>query len=121
MDRADGLRWREDILSTSAKDALAYFADCSWLEDSGWYFAGGTALALQAGHRESLDLDFFTQESFDDVSSAHSCRSADDGSIRTARRAGMPHASSATPTRTIVIATNVAGSRGVRPNNIPSR
>ena len=27
-----------------------------------WYLAGGTALALQAGHRQSVDLDFFTDE-----------------------------------------------------------
>jgi predicted nucleotidyltransferase component of viral defense system len=27
--------------------------------------AGGTALALQLGHRISIDLDFFTQEPFD--------------------------------------------------------
>lgn len=26
-----------------------------------WYLAGGTALALQAGHRKSYDLDFFTE------------------------------------------------------------
>lgn len=30
-----------------------------FLADSKWYLAGGTALALQAGHRQSLDLDFF--------------------------------------------------------------
>ncbi len=29
------------------------------------YLAGGTALALQMGHRTSLDLDFFTKEHFD--------------------------------------------------------
>jgi predicted nucleotidyltransferase component of viral defense system len=29
------------------------------------YLAGGTALALQIGHRISVDLDFFTQEQFD--------------------------------------------------------
>src|SRR3989338_2652911 len=28
--------------------------------DSGWYLAGGTAMALQVGHRQSVDLDFFT-------------------------------------------------------------
>lgn len=28
----------------------------------GWYLAGGTALALQVGHRMSVDLDFFTTE-----------------------------------------------------------
>ena len=30
------------------------------------YLAGGTALALQIGHRMSVDLDFFTQEVFDE-------------------------------------------------------
>ncbi|MBI2443213.1 MAG: nucleotidyl transferase AbiEii/AbiGii toxin family protein [Candidatus Levybacteria bacterium] len=30
------------------------------------YLAGGTALALQIGHRISVDLDFFTQEKFDE-------------------------------------------------------
>lgn len=30
------------------------------------YLAGGTALALQLGHRVSVDLDFFTQNSFDE-------------------------------------------------------
>lgn len=31
---------------------------------AGFYLAGGTALALQLGHRKSIDLDFFTQDSF---------------------------------------------------------
>lgn len=30
------------------------------------YLAGGTALALQIGHRVSVDLDFFTQKDFDE-------------------------------------------------------
>ncbi|TSC84207.1 MAG: hypothetical protein G01um101416_1098 [Microgenomates group bacterium Gr01-1014_16] len=30
------------------------------------YLAGGTALALRLGHRISVDLDFFTQEEFDE-------------------------------------------------------
>lgn len=30
------------------------------------YLAGGTALALRLGHRQSFDLDFFTQESFNE-------------------------------------------------------
>ena len=30
-----------------------------------FYLAGGTALALQLGHRDSIDFDFFTQDSFD--------------------------------------------------------
>lgn len=31
------------------------------------YLAGGTALSLQLGHRLSLDLDFFTQEVFEEL------------------------------------------------------
>jgi len=30
-----------------------------------FYLVGGTALALQIGHRRSIDVDFFTRESFD--------------------------------------------------------
>jgi hypothetical protein len=30
-----------------------------------FYLAGGTALALQLGHRVSVDLDFFTANEFD--------------------------------------------------------
>lgn len=35
---------------------------------SGFYLSGGTALALQIGHRESEDLDFFSQSPFDPTS-----------------------------------------------------
>lgn len=31
----------------------------------GFYLAGGTALALQLGHRRSMDLDFYTPKKFD--------------------------------------------------------
>jgi len=34
---------------------------------SPFYLVGGTALALQLGHRISIDLDLFTTESFDKV------------------------------------------------------
>ena len=34
-----------------------------------WYLAGGTALALQVGHRSSEDLDFFTQRKDFDIAS----------------------------------------------------
>ena len=33
--------------------------------DTRWYLAGGTALALQIGHRTSVDLDYFIREPFD--------------------------------------------------------
>ena len=32
------------------------------LKRSGFYLAGGTALALQLGHRQSVDFDFFSEE-----------------------------------------------------------
>lgn len=32
----------------------------------GFYLAGGTAVALHLGHRQSVDLDWFTTEAFDD-------------------------------------------------------
>jgi len=31
----------------------------------GYYLAGGTGLALQLGHRDSIDFDFFSQENID--------------------------------------------------------
>jgi hypothetical protein len=30
-----------------------------------FYLAGGTALAIECGHRKSIDLDFFSQDTFD--------------------------------------------------------
>jgi hypothetical protein len=51
------------ILPPKTKKAFFYCAEnFSWLDNYGLYLAGGTALALQAGHRQSVDLDFFTQK-----------------------------------------------------------
>lgn len=36
-----------------------------FLKKYGFYLAGGTALALQIGHRTSLDFDFYTKKKFD--------------------------------------------------------
>ena len=44
--------------------ALEKLSEMSWLADSSWYLAGGTGLALQAGHRVSVDLDFFSPKKF---------------------------------------------------------
>jgi len=33
----------------------------------GFYLAGGTALALQLGHRDSIDFDFFTKSAFSNI------------------------------------------------------
>ena len=46
----------------STKKALDFLSAQDWLGKSGWYLAGGTALALQTGNRKSVDLDFFSTE-----------------------------------------------------------
>lgn len=42
--------------------AFNFLSKQEWISKSGWYLAGGTALALQTGNRVSVDLDFFTTE-----------------------------------------------------------
>lgn len=54
--------WHLEILPREARKALDFLSTQKWLKRSDWYLAGGTALALQAGHRSSADLDFFTQK-----------------------------------------------------------
>lgn len=49
------------ILSEERKKILPRFV--TWKDE--FYLAGGTALALQIGHRESVDFDFFSPHSFD--------------------------------------------------------
>ena len=51
-----------NTLSQNAADALALLGKSGILKDA--YLAGGTACALQLGHRISLDLDFFTNQEF---------------------------------------------------------
>lgn len=41
---------------------------------AGFYLVGGTALALQYGHRRSIDFDLFTQESFENQKILRSVR-----------------------------------------------
>jgi len=52
----------EQVLSKNAKKSLATLGESGLLRDA--YLAGGTALALQIGHRISVDLDFFTSKEF---------------------------------------------------------
>lgn len=51
-----------DILPKNTRSAFEFLSKEKWLERSNWYLAGGTALALQVGHRQSVDLDFFTPD-----------------------------------------------------------
>jgi len=47
-----------DAVPTGTLDILDFLANQSCLKD--FYLVGGTVLALQIGHRLSVDLDFFT-------------------------------------------------------------
>jgi len=49
-------------LAAETQKAFDFLAGQEWLKNDSWYLAGGTALALQAGHRKSYDLDFFNKE-----------------------------------------------------------
>lgn len=54
----------EQILSKNAKNVLAAIGKTDILNNA--YMAGGTALALQIGHRASYDFDFFINKKFDE-------------------------------------------------------
>ncbi|MCM8784367.1 MAG: nucleotidyl transferase AbiEii/AbiGii toxin family protein [Candidatus Omnitrophica bacterium] len=53
-----------EVLPGNTKAILALLGKNQIIQKA--YLAGGTALALQLGHRISYDLDFFTQEAFDE-------------------------------------------------------
>lgn len=54
----------ESTLSDNAQSALAILGNSGALPQK-TYLAGGTSLALQLGHRVSVDFDFFTSTEFD--------------------------------------------------------
>ena len=49
------LKLHFDILPKETKNSLDFLSAQEWLEKTDWYLAGGTALALQVGHRKSVD------------------------------------------------------------------
>lgn len=51
-----------EILLKQTRKAFDFLSAQIWLSQENWYLAGGTALALQAGNRKSVDLDFFTTQ-----------------------------------------------------------
>ncbi len=59
--KSDSQIWHLKTLPPNTKKALDFLSLQGWLKDSPWYLAGGTALALSAGHRKSVDLDFFNE------------------------------------------------------------
>jgi len=52
-----------EVINAQAKHLLERLSKIKELKS--FYLAGGTALALQIGHRSSLDLDFYTEKKFD--------------------------------------------------------
>jgi len=56
--------WHRRVIPASTEASLCALRDARLLDR--FYLAGGTGLALQFGHRLSLDLDFFAKEQFDE-------------------------------------------------------
>lgn len=57
------MSYRSDAVSPALLDVLHRLSSSPVLE--AFYLVGGTALALQIGHRRSVDIDLFTQTPFD--------------------------------------------------------
>jgi hypothetical protein len=55
--------WYREVITAGVEDTLRSLRESSILDR--FYLAGGTALALQFGHRRSVDLDFFSRRDFD--------------------------------------------------------
>lgn len=62
IDPREQINFHFNILPRATKKALDFLSEQEWLKNSSWYLAGGTALALQEGHRRSIDLDFFSEK-----------------------------------------------------------
>lgn len=63
MRDVEEVKWHPEVLPDSAHVVLLGLGAGGIL--SGFYLAGGTGLALQFGHRRSIDLDFFSTNPFD--------------------------------------------------------
>lgn len=51
-----------ETLASETRRVLAKISEQNFIQD--FYLVGGTALALYFGHRESIDLDFFSAQDF---------------------------------------------------------
>lgn len=54
----------EKVLPRGSRELLANLESLTAPELEGWTLAGGTGLALQLGHRVSIDFDFFRTDGF---------------------------------------------------------
>lgn len=67
------------ILPPTTRRAFLSCMQWDWLPRGQWYLAGGTALALWVGHRQSVGLDFFTpRKSFKKNSLEHQLMASGD-------------------------------------------
>jgi hypothetical protein len=64
MTNHEDRAWHRNVIPASTGATLGVLRDAHLLDH--FYLAGGTGLALQLGHRLSLDLDFFSKEQFDE-------------------------------------------------------
>ncbi|HEV2348985.1 MAG TPA: nucleotidyl transferase AbiEii/AbiGii toxin family protein [Terriglobia bacterium] len=55
--------WHREVITETAERSLRDLQRTSLLQS--FYLAGGTGLALHMGHRQSMDLDFFSRDPFD--------------------------------------------------------
>jgi hypothetical protein len=56
--------WKMYVITRETGEVLAALGPQDYVQQ--FYLAGGTALALHLGHRKSVDLDFFTENPFDE-------------------------------------------------------
>jgi len=52
--------WHTEVISVDAQNIMRELGRQDYMKP--FYLAGGTGLALQLGHRRSVDLDFFSKE-----------------------------------------------------------
>lgn len=57
-------KWYQETMQSGIEETMSTLQKSAVLKS--FYLAGGTALALQIGHRKSFDLDFFSQD-FDET------------------------------------------------------
>lgn len=58
-------KFKLNILPASQQELFMRLANSEWISD--FYLAGGTGLALQLGHRISVDFDFFIDRDFNNL------------------------------------------------------
>ncbi len=64
MTNSEDRAWHREVIPPTTESTIHALCDAEVLDR--FYLAGGTGLALQFGHRRSLDLDFFAPEHFDE-------------------------------------------------------